>query len=145
MTLASADPSFGNRERLVVAALFDGSGERIDQATIDDLFLVPTADIGPWSSAFPDDRVGPIDAQARTEIIGDAEQNPDNGWTRRRRSSTPTQTIWKRRPMYGSRSLMTKQGQQRKRCAATMQYRSTKKLRRNAASKLFRPRPTNLS
>jgi hypothetical protein len=72
MTLASADPSFGNRERLVVAALFDGSGERIDQATVDDLFLLPTVDLGPYT-AFPGDRVSPIDTQARTEIIGEAE------------------------------------------------------------------------
>jgi hypothetical protein len=73
MTLASADPSFGDRERLVIAALFDGTGERIDQATVDDLFLVPTADLGPWSTAFPEDCVGAIDGQARAEIIGEAE------------------------------------------------------------------------
>jgi hypothetical protein len=73
MTLASADPSFGDRERLVIAALFDDTGERIDQATVDDLFLVPAADLGAWSTAFPDDRVGAIDAQARAEIIGEAE------------------------------------------------------------------------
>jgi superfamily II DNA or RNA helicase len=73
MTLASADPSFGDRERLVIAALFGDSGERIDQATVDDLFLVPTADLGPWSNDFPEDRVGAIDAQARAEIIGEAE------------------------------------------------------------------------
>jgi superfamily II DNA or RNA helicase len=74
MTLASADPSFGNRERLVVAACFDGSGERVDHATIDDLFLLPTADLVRWNGEFPEARVTEIDAEARAEIIGDAER-----------------------------------------------------------------------
>jgi hypothetical protein len=74
MTLAPADPSFGNRERLVVAALFDGSGDRINHATIDDLFLLPTVDLGGWNGGFPEDRVSAIDAESRGEIIGDAEK-----------------------------------------------------------------------
>jgi len=74
MTLASADPSFGDRERLVVTALFDGAGERIDNATVDDLFLLPASDLGPWNCALPEDRVNAIDAEARAEIIGDAEK-----------------------------------------------------------------------
>ena len=73
MTLASADPSFGNRERLVVAGLLADSGERLDQATVDDLFLLPAVDLGSWASAFPKDRVSGIDAQVRAEIIGEAE------------------------------------------------------------------------
>jgi len=74
MTLASADPSFGNRERLVIAAFREDTGERMDQATIDDLFLVPTADLGQWSGAFPDARLDALAGEASTEIIREAQE-----------------------------------------------------------------------
>jgi hypothetical protein len=74
MTLAAADPSFGDRQRLLTAAIFDGSGERIDHATIDDLFLLPAADLGRWNGEFPEDRITAIDAEARAEIITSAER-----------------------------------------------------------------------
>ena len=74
MTLASADPSFGNRERLVVVAFFDASGECVDHATIDDLFLIPTIDLGPSKDACPVDRLAAIDTEARSKIVGEAEK-----------------------------------------------------------------------
>ena len=93
MTLASADPSFGDRERLVVVAFFDASGERIDHATSTTYssFRLPILDPG----ATPALRTARQRSMRRLARKSSAKpkRNHVNGWTRKQKNSTPMPTI----------------------------------------------------
>ena len=74
LSAKAGNPDIGQRDRLIVAGFCDGAdnGIEIDQATVDDLFLVPALASEP-TALLPADRMANFEAQAREAAIAQIE------------------------------------------------------------------------
>ena len=76
LSVTPTDPSIGQRDRLIVAGFCDDSPENtaqhFDQATVDDLFLLPGTDAGAPGMP-PDDQLAPLEDTARAAVAADIE------------------------------------------------------------------------
>jgi superfamily II DNA/RNA helicase len=76
LSVTPTDPSIGQRDRLIVAGFCDDAPDNtehhLDQATVDDLFLLPGTD-GGAPEAPPADQLTPLEAAARAAVTADIE------------------------------------------------------------------------
>jgi superfamily II DNA or RNA helicase len=73
LSMKSVDPEIGQRDRLIVAGFCDDTEDEIDQATVDDLFLVPAV-ASPLTGPLPADRMAGFEAQARQAALAQIEE-----------------------------------------------------------------------
>ena len=75
LSMKSVDPEIGQRDRLIVAGFCDeaADGTEIDQATVDDLFLVPAIIASPPAEPLPADRMAGQEAEARQAVLAQIE------------------------------------------------------------------------
>jgi hypothetical protein len=70
--MKSVDPEIGQRDRLIVAGFCDDAADEIDQATVDDLFLVPAV-ASQTAESLPADRMAGFEATARQAALAQIE------------------------------------------------------------------------
>ena len=74
LSVKGGNPDIGQRDRLIVAGFCDGTADEIeiDQATVDDLFLVPALSAAP-AGVLPADRMANFEANALKAAIAEIE------------------------------------------------------------------------